>query len=245
VESNIVVVPDVHLEPGTSLDPSYLAVKRFVKDVKPTAIVALGDFLEVGCFCHHDKRRKLKMEGKRYRSSVDQGFMELEYLANNCEDLYFLMGNHENWVYEYIQEHPELDGAVDLVGDLGLDDLCRYWVEYGEYISVGKLNFTHGWKTNKHHAEATAREFGDHIFYGHTHDHQESTPHFRKDQAPYAAVSCGCLCSRNPSYMKKHVSSRWINGFVYIEVRDNGEFNHHWLAITGGRFTFGGHTWTA
>jgi len=220
-----------------------MAVKRFVKDVKPTAIVILGDFGNFQCFNHHDRRKRLRLEGKRYKSSVLQVCYELEFMASNCDDLYYALGNHEDWVIQYIEEHPELDGALDLREDMELDSFCKYWVDYGEYISVGKLNFTHGWKVNKHHAEATAREFGDHIFYGHTHDHQESTPHFRKDQDPYAAVSCGCLCSRNPSYMKKFISSRWINGFVYIEVRDDLNFNHHWLAITDGRFTFAGTTW--
>jgi UDP-2,3-diacylglucosamine pyrophosphatase LpxH len=241
--SNLVVVPDVHLDPGTPFDPSYLAVKRFIGDMRPTAIVVLGDFGNFQCFNHHDKRKRLLLEGHRYRASCDQVKQELDDLQRCTEKLYYCLGNHEEWVHRYIEEHPELAGAISLPRDLELNDRCTDWCEVGDVLQYGKINFTHGDKINKHHAKTMAEEIGDHIFYGHTHDHQEYTPHFRKDRSPYAAVSCGCLCSKNPSYMKPRVGNRWINGFVYIEFRPDWNFNHHWLAIVDGVFAFGGRIW--
>lgn len=238
----IVVVPDVHLEPGTPLDPSYVAVRGFIRDLRPDHVMLLGDFGEFECFNHHDRKKKLLLEGARYSKTVDLLNGELDFLQKYSNAVHYCLGNHEGWVVKYVEEHPEVQGKVDLVQDLGLEGRGIRWCEWGETLSIGKINFSHGWRVNLHHAKASALEFGDHIFYGHTHDHQEYTPHFRKDQSPYAAVSCGCLCSRNPSYMRG-VATRWINGFVYFEVRPDGNFNHHWLAIVDGKFSYGGQIW--
>lgn len=240
---DIVVVPDVHLEPGVVMDPSYKAVCKFIMDIKPAWVVLLGDFADFQCFNHHDRRRKLLMEGVRYAKTVDMIKTELDFLQTHSGNVMYCLGNHEEWVLKYVWEHPEVHGSIDLVKNLELEQRNIPWCGPDQSARIGKLNFTHGWKTGLHHAKATIQEFGDHIFYGHTHDHQEYTPHFRKDSNPYAAVSCGCLCSKNPSYMRKVLSSRWINGFVYIEVRADGNFNHHWLAIVDGAFSYAGNTW--
>lgn len=238
----IVLISDAHLEPGVPFDPSYIAVKRFIKDIKPTHSVILGDFGDFGCFCRFDQNKRLMLEGKRYHDNITIINQELDEIQEDSDEVLYTLGNHEYRVYRYIQEHAELFGALDLVRDLNLDGRGIEWCDYNGVLSVGKLNFTHGFRTNQHHAKATAMEFGDHIFYGHTHDHQVYTPHFRIDRQPYAAVSCGCLCSKNPEYLEGR-PSRWINGFVYIEMREDESFNHHWLAITDGRFSFGGQTW--
>jgi predicted phosphodiesterase len=243
VTGPMVIVPDCHLEPGLDFDPSYLAVRKFIADIQPDVTVILGDFGDFECFNHHDARKKLLLEGVRYQKTIDLLNAELDLIQRYSNQVCYCMGNHEDWVIQYVQEHPEVEGTVDLIQDLELQERGILWCERDGIMAIGKLNFTHGWKINKYHAEAMSREVGDHIFYGHTHDHQVYTPHFRKDQLPYASVSCGCLCSRNPSYMRRTGASRWINGFVYVEVRGDDSFNHHWIAITDGRFSFGGQVW--
>lgn len=238
----IVAMGDVHLDPATPPDPSYLAVKRFIKDVRPSKIVILGDFGDFACFSSHDYQKRLLMEGRRYAASCERVRLELEELRPYCSQMYYIMGNHEYRVQRYIEMHPELDGALDLERDLWLEALHIQAVPYNEVLNLGKLNFTHGWAINKYHAAKMAQEFGDNIIYGHTHTYQAYTPHYRVDREPYLAMSVGCLCSRNPDYLK-NLPNRWINGFALIEVRGDGNFNAHWVAIIDGEFTLLGRTW--
>jgi predicted phosphodiesterase len=240
-----VLIPDVHLEPGVEFDPSYQVVRMFLHDVNPDWVVILGDFADFECFNHHDRRKKLILEGVRYQKTIDLLNRELDFLQRHAKEVDYCMGNHEEWVIRYVEEHPEVFGTIDLVKNLDLTGRDINWCERDQIISRGKLNFTHGWKITKYHARMIGDEVGDHIFYGHTHDHQVYTSHYRKDQLPYAAESCGCLCSRNPSYMRRSGATRWINGFVVFDVRPDGTFTPHWLPIIDGAFTVLGTTWKA
>ena len=240
----VVALPDVHLDSLGQMHPSYLAAKRFVKEVKPQILILLGDFMEMGCFSRWNKNRPKLMEERRYLNDVRLARQELEELRPHVGRMVYLEGNHEHWLSLYLEEHPVLEGKLDLQSDLGLAEMGIEWVAENQVFSVGKLNFIHGWFINKYHAEATLRAMGDHCWYGHTHDQQLFIQPIRADRQPYKAQALGCLTNRNPCY-RRHRPTDFVNGFGIFEVRGDGCFNDYAVTIIDGVFSYGGETWHA
>ena len=242
---DIVVVSDAHHEPGVPDNPSYLSVVKFVKDLKPAKLVLIGDFADFLCFSqHHNVNKPLNMEGKRYKATCDLIQSKLEELRPHSDDMYYVEGNHELWVTRYVERHPEMEGYLDWVRDFKLGDMDITAVPFNEVLTIGKIGFTHGWYINKYHASKHLDMMGDHIFYGHTHDVQAHYRPVRARREPYVAQSIGCLCDRNPSYMRGK-PTRWIHGFEYIEVWGDSFFTPHFIPIVGGAFSFNRHIWKA
>ena len=232
-----------HLEYGF-VDPSYLVAERFVREVKPDILILLGDYMDFGCISHWNKTKPRLTEQKRYLSDCDWGRGRLEKLRPHARRTVYLKGNHEDWLYQFIDENPVLEGKMSLGKDLGLDEMGIEAVRLNAVLSVGSLNFAHGWYVNEYHAAKHLRVMGDHIFYVHTHNHQVHTAPVRPERTPHTAMSLGCLCSRNPGYLKNKPSN-WINGLGVFEVRGDGSFNPYFVPIINNACTYGGETWRA
>ncbi len=235
----IVAIPDVHGDATAPLHPAYQVVEKFILTRKPEVVVILGDFLDMGSLSHWAKGKPKLLEGKRYWADMEMGKRRLQTLRGACGRMEFLMGNHEDWLYKFLEEQPSLTGALDIRRDLGLDDLGIGFTEVNQVLSIGKLNFIHGWYTNIYHARKHLDEMGDHIFYGHTHDHQAFAKPVRAKRHPYIAMSLGCLCDLNPHYLRNK-PARHLHGFGIFEVIGDGSFTPLFIPIINGRFRYGG-----
>jgi predicted phosphodiesterase len=246
VSYEIVALSDVHLEPDTPVHPSYWAATKFVKDLRPKHVVIIGDFADFQCFSqHHNKNKPLLLEGKRYRKTWQLAREHLERIRPWCTELHYIEGNHEYWTRRYVEKHPEMEGHIDWKEDFGLDEMQIGVTDFNDILTLGRINFTHGWYCNKYHARKHLDEMGDHLFYGHTHGNQREIRRVRARQEPYIAESIACLCSKNPSYLRNRQRPYWINGFLHIEVWDSEFFTPHFIPIINGAFSFGGTVWRA
>jgi len=237
-----VALPDIHSEHDKPWHESYLAVENFILEVHPEIIIYLGDAMEMGCFCHWNKGKPRLMEGKRYVRDCQHMRERIEKLRPCCKRMIFMKGNHEAWLDRYVDEHPALEGKLDLGIDLGLNEMDIEIVEENAILTIGKINFIHGWFTNKYHAQATIQAIADNVFYGHTHDVQMAVPRMRPDQEPHIAMSIGCLCNRNPHY-RRNQPNNWVNAFGIFEVRGDGSFTPYVPIIINGAFSYGGEIW--
>ena len=169
----IVVLPDVHLT--TKIPKPYQLVKKFIKDYKPTEIIILGDFMEVSALSSYDLCKRRKIEGKRFEEEVKVADRELEYLINCSKKVTYLSGNHEFRVERYLDDHPELEGILDLPKRLELHQKGISWHKMNKLIKRGKLFLTHGVYYGKYFAKKTVEEYGCSIVVGHAHRHQVHT----------------------------------------------------------------------
>lgn len=236
---------DIHHEAGKPLVPAFYSILNFLKARRPHFIVLKGDVGEWGMFSPHMKKQRLLKEGLRYKDdcvAIREDIIEpLIPLADRVE---WIMGNHEEWVVKFVEENPEVEGQIDLPKDLGLDHYGIHVTPYNEVLSINKLNFAHGWYCNKHHAAKHLDVISDHIFYGHTHDHQSDSKITRTGRNPYIGMSTGCLCNQNPYWLRNRPNN-WLHGFGIYEVRGNGEFTPHFIPIIDGVFSYGGEVWRA
>jgi hypothetical protein len=239
---------DAHLDPDEEPSRAYKVCKRFILSMDPDYLYLVGDFGNMSSMSHHDKRRPLLLENKRYKRDVEQMGEEIEdlkLLAPNAE-MEFFEGNHEFWTRKFIEENPSMEGELDLRSDLKLDERGIGWVPLNETKQVGEMFYAHGWKHTMYYAKATLAEFGSNIIVGHAHRPQtwitrKGSPIHSK---PIMCMGVGILCHLNPPYIKKRVQdSKWVQGFGMVEYRDNGEFQAHQIIIVDGKITFGGYSW--
>lgn len=238
---------DVHLDPDEVPSKAYLVAKRFLLSMQPRHLIVGGDFGHFRSLCHHEKNKPLLRENKRYSRDIGICREELEDLRAivPTANMYYLEGNHEDWANKFItEEAPTLEGTINLSKDLGLEDLNIKWVPYNDTIKIGKMNFTHGYRHDKYYAFNTLIEFADNIMVGHAHRPQyfviqKGSPIHSQ---PYCCVGVGCLCNRNPHYLRNKRAA-WAHGLGMVEYRDNGEFQPHHINIIDGKLTFSGYTW--
>ena len=238
----VLSIGDSHLDHRKPQTRSYRAAKAFAADMRPTVIVVHGDFLDFEYLGKWNRDLPLLNEDARYAKDCEYARRELAEWRSCCKTMFFLPGNHEERVNIFVQRTPILAGMIGVRKDFGIDELGIGWKEFNEVLKVGKLNFTHGWYYNKYHARKHLDEMGDHLFYGHVHDHQVAVKPVRATREPYMAMSMGCLCELNPAW-KKNRPNEWIAGVGYFEIATSGSFTPLFIPIIGGELTFGRHTW--
>lgn len=243
----IAIITDAHLtavSTESDLHPAFRLALKFVCDFQPDVIVLGGDILDMRAISPHAFKASNLKELENMRLGDDYAMLRdiLEKLRTCCKAMAYLEGNHENWATRLMERFPGLEGMLDVPGNLGLADLGIKWLEVNKVLRVGTLNFTHGWFVNKYHARKHLDEMGDHIIYGHTHDHQKVVKPVRASREPYLAMSSGCLCDLNPDY-KRNRPNEWMHGFSLVEVTDSGKFAAHFIPVLGTELIWDRHIW--
>ena len=109
----ILVLPDVHLTQD-SYSNYYGMVKNFMRDFKPHETIILGDFMNCDSLSHWNENNKKELEDKRYQKECDFANQELDYIQRYSRRVVYLEGNHEYWVYQYLEKNPNLIGSLEI-----------------------------------------------------------------------------------------------------------------------------------
>lgn len=213
-------------------------ILKFTEDFQPDVFVFGGDNLNADAFDHWKKEKKQyrQLEGVRVRKDYE-GFqrdvLDRLPLTDDCRRI-FMLGNHEKWIEDYIDSHPEVEGYFEVEKNLALDDWEMY--EYGQSAEVGKLHFLHGLYCLQHHAAKHVTVYHRSVVYGHLHTLQSYTEVTPLDSDAHTAFSIPCACDQNPDYMRNKPSA-WIQGFGVFYVQPDGTFNVYPVTAFDGHFT--------
>lgn len=225
---------DAHLTSKQKPDKSYLLFKRYIKDFRPDELVIGGDFLDCEPLSHWIINKKRKVEGQRILADYEMANKELDYYEKYCKAIIYLEGNHEQWVEQYLDDHPEVEGILEVKKNLRLDERKIKYLPYNKLYKMGKLYGTHGTYTSKYHANKHLTSFGCNLVYGHKHQPQSDMLNMKMTE-PYKAWAIGCLCGHEPNYMNNKPAN-WMNGFAIAYVGDGGRFNLYPVDIVKGQF---------
>lgn len=212
------------------------AVCDYAGFYNPDAVACLGDVGHFESVSHWMQDKRLSLEGQRLRNDMDAALALLDKFKS-IDERVICMGNHDDWVKQYVEKNPAVAGFVDLEKEY------RHagWkvIPMNKPHQIGKLLLFHGLFTCVHHAKATVHAYSKSCMYGHTHDRQEYTESFYDGEK--SAQSIGCLCDMNPEYLKNR-QKRWAHGFATVEVDTvNGDFFVDSIKIVKGRFSRNGH----
>lgn len=212
-------------------------ILKFTEDFDPDIFVFGGDNEDLEVVSHWVGNRRRKIEGKRLKKDYDDFNREvlapLDATLSADAERHFLLGNHEAWVEQYIDEHPEVEGFFEIRNNLNLDGWNVY--DYGEVAKVGHLHFIHGAYINVHNAYKTAQVYGRSMVYGHGHSYQAHTLTTPLDSLPYAAVQLPCACDLNPHYRLNQPNS-WVNGLGVFYVHPDGHYSLYPVIAIDGTF---------
>ena len=92
---------------------TFRAMLAFIKDRKPSGFVFGGDQFDNECISHHTRGKPLLRSKAAYRRDevgFERGILEpLESsLPANCKR-FWIVGNHDDWEAQLIEEQPEPD----------------------------------------------------------------------------------------------------------------------------------------
>lgn len=209
----------------------------FVEEFQPDIFALGGDNMDLEVVSHWVGNKRKIVEGKRllhdYKTFNRDVLDPLNAVLPEDARKICMLGNHEDWINQYLAEHPEMEGLIELTNHLHLDDWEVY--EYGENANVGKLHIIHGAYVNQHNAFKTAQVYGRNIIYGHGHTYQAYTITAPLDVQSHMATQIPCACHLNPSY-RLNQPNTWVNGFATFYVQPNGNFNLFPVIAVDGAF---------
>lgn len=244
-----VVAHDLHFPEYSR--PTWDAMIEFVEDIKPAGFIFGGDQFDNAEISHHNKNKPLYRERRSYvrnQENFDQDILTPveAMLPRGCEKVW-IIGNHDDWEFQFVEEHPELEGLVDRVAALHLVDRGWEVVPLGHTKRLGELNVIHGEiltgignQAGAFPSKKAIEIYGSNVLAGHTHAPQSfakiSPVEVRKK---YMAWIAPALCTVNPGYLRNRPTA-WLNGFTVVELREKGLFNLYPIVVIDGKFSFGG-----
>jgi len=122
------VIGDAHAAPNQSLD-RFVHLGRMIAALRPDVVVCIGDWADFSSLSSYD-RGKRSGENARYSEDVTASNEALRLLTVNAGEAMeraervWTVGNHEDRINRYTNDHPELDGEVGLQD---LDFARRGW----------------------------------------------------------------------------------------------------------------------
>jgi hypothetical protein len=229
--------PKIHI-------PTRDACFDFISKNKIAGIVLGGDQLDNEAISHHNKG-KISVEAS---GSVINDFKfcdrellsPLERLAPKA-DKTWIDGNHSDWIYQYLEEHPQMKGAIEPDKALRLKERGWRYLRCGSIFKVGKLNWIHGETlTGRYHAQTAVDRYCSNVVYGHFHTVQTAIKILPQDaNQRWGAWSMPAMCQLNPTYLRNKPTC-WVNGFCLVEYFEGGLFNVNQIIVNKGKFSHGG-----
>jgi len=222
-------------------------VEKYMASNRWDFLVLLGDMLDMDAISHHamSSGEWRALEGKRLQKDY-KAFAKMlrrwrKTVGSHCQ-IYYFMGNHEEWAERFIDHMPTLEGFIEPENNLPFEELKIKVVAPRQVMKIGNLHFIHG-DIDKgsygsvHHAKKVVDLYGRSVAYGDKHTQQvftKASPLGMKDT--HAAWAIPCLANTNPKWNRGKPTA-WINGFGVFYVRPNGNFNIYTVVAVDNIFT--------
>ena len=227
---------------------------RLIVDRRPDVIVQGGDFASMESLSHWDQNKRLLIEGRRVRGDLESAaaawgevtkeIVSLQYQQRrNKAKLYrpgliWFEGNHEDWLKQWMERNPEMEGMINLQESLRLDDWAEFdFIDYVPWKDVRVYDgilFCHApiGRTGPIYSKyISSRSLTDvsnlPIIFGHTHRRQEdSIARFDSEGKikVIRAVNAGCFFDVWPHYAEGNTND-YAQMVLLIHVYAEGQFD--------------------
>lgn len=215
---------------------------QFAKDFKPDHIILGGDMLDAGCVSHHNHGKPGATEGLKLLADAKelQKALIRPVEALKPKSLTYIVGNHEDWLNDLIDQLPALEGIIGVRSTLGLSDKWKV-VPNGEAHRLGKLVFVHGdqVKGGEHCAKWATVAFEKNVRFGHMHTAQIYSKVSAIADHGHTGIAVPCLCRKGPKYGGGS-PNRWQQGFLFGYIMEGGIFSDYLVMITDGKAAVNG-----
>ncbi len=237
------VISDIHFPEHDRA--VWVTILELLKDVRPSEIVLLGDFLEMSSVSQHGgaELEKLTEDFEAGKSALRQ---LREVVGEGCRMTY-LEGNHESRLTRFLMSKaPSLRDSLSFQVGLELDKLGVEWVpEYKQPVVRGDLDLTHGHqdlreRPSKFHSGKMAEVYGRPertVLYGHTHKPQVFT---RPTVGGHAtAIGLGCARTLTPGWLHG-AQAGWVHQVAVVYLSDAGRSYVYPITLRHGQTVWNG-----
>jgi hypothetical protein len=231
--------------------PTFNAMLQFISDTQPDGFIFQGDQFDNEEISHHTKGKPLYRERGAFKRNTER-FKEdvlgpLEDALPKKAEKVWIIGNHDDWEFELIEEQPELEWMIDRPSLLDLENKGWEIIPLGHVKEIGELNIIHGEvltgvgnQAGAYPSRKAVDIYSGNVLAAHTHAPQSFTKispvlHRKKWMAHIAPI----LGATNPTYLRNRPTA-WLNGFTIIEFWDKGMFNLYPVIVTAGKCSYGG-----
>jgi hypothetical protein len=226
------------------------AMMQVIEDIEPDVFVFGGDQFDNAEISHHNRRKPFYKPRRSYlnnQEKFDETILSpLEAALNPCEKVW-IIGNHDFWEFEFIEDHPEFEGVVDRPAGLHLAERGWEVIPIGHSYKLGSLNVIHGElltgignQAGIFPSKKAMELYANNVLAGHTHSPQSFTkvsPVEKKKK--YMSWIAPILGNTNPDHLRNRPTA-WMNGFTIVEMWDAKLFNLYPVIVIDGKCTYGG-----
>ena len=223
---------------------------EFIKRNKVDEFIFGGDQFDNECISHHTRGKPYYRPRAAYLRD-EHGFRDgilvpLERAIKSARR-HWIVGNHDDWEFQLVEENPELEGLIDRPRSLCLPERGWNVVPLGKGVRIGKLLVIHGEaltgignQGGLYPARKAVEMYGCNVLAGHTHSPQSYTRVSPVDQTQKRMGHIAPIGGKtNPGYLRNKPNA-WVNGFSIIETLANGNFSYYPIIVVGDSFRYGG-----
>jgi hypothetical protein len=229
---DIIVIADTQVDNDSPTD-HLEALGRFIWEKKAGHIIHIGDHWDLGSLSTYAS--KMQQEGRRLYDDLQGGFDAFELIMKETKlrnsigkkkrykpKKHFLMGNHENRLVRFIDEHPVLAGCFDIgawVADQG-------WDVHGfnDPLFINGVCFSHYMENSQSgrpvggSMENKLNKFPHSFVHGHQQQYQYAC---RQNLlgAPHFGVCAGSFYMHDEAYRGANNTEK--RGFVHMKAYTN------------------------
>lgn len=148
----------------------------------------------------------------------------LDEMQKDFEEVTYLFGNHGHRYFKWLKYcPPEYAHHFDIVERLDLKKRKVKYVMYPDYLDIGDLSVTHGYKHGQNHNDEMMKINNCSILYGHVHHYNCKSYSHRGESK--RATSSPTMSDTSPDYQLKRGENNWSNGYMVLNMRSDGLFN--------------------
>lgn len=232
------VIPDTQCKPGG--DTQHLTgAGNYIAAKQPDRIIHLGDHWDMPSFSSYDKGKK-RAEGQRYKADIEAGNTAMDVLMQPIHDLqakqrrskkpvykpdmHFLIGNHEERIMRYCEEHPEMDEHIGY-HDFNASEHGFEVHEFNDPIVLDGVSYAHFFYNPN-----TGNPYGGmcstrlkNIGFSFTMGHQQGkdqAERYLSNGAAHRALVVGSFYQHEEHYKGPQGNEHWRGCIYKHEVRD-------------------------
>ena len=220
---------------------------KFAKEFH--GLVINGDFNDSYAVSRHNFSERVILERMAAGMLLDEyasGNMILDLIDSwGIPEKHFVLGNHDDWLRKISESHLRLRKMLDFKKNFKLKErgyVCTDYATHNNSINIGHLKVTHGTRAGIHATRQMVLDHMGHIMHGHTHTAGLVLVGSAGRGDPKMGISIpmlGNIYDRNLEYLRGRVTPL-INGFVVLNVTDDGLFFPEIHLLIDNKICYGG-----
>jgi hypothetical protein len=220
-------------------------------DKKPDVVVMLGDFADFPSLSSYNT--PLEKEGLRLLDDIEYAAYGMRKLLDPLTEynkrmkrnkksqyhprLVMLMGNHEHRVSRFVEQHPELQGFLDIADPVEYRSFGWELIPFEHIVNIDGLRYSHYFRNPQSlkggvlggTMDNKLNKLGWSFVMGHQQHLQYGIQHL-SDGAVRQGIVAGAYYMHDEKYLGPQKNNHWRGIILLNEVRD-GQYDPCFLSL--------------